>query len=158
MTFAKTTLIAAVIFSGVTNLASAGNLDVVHELSNSTGGSGYQITPLTRAQVKADLLAAQANGDIIVGENGETARELNPRLYSATSVAIKAPKSRSEVRAEFLAAQKSGDLIIGENGERARDLNAHAFTANAVPADAVAHPTVAAGRRARAVDSTYFGI
>lgn len=160
MNISTSTLLATVLFSGVSALASAGNLDVLNEQTARPVVviQGQQSAPLTRADVKAQFLAAQANGDLIAGENGESARELNPRLYPAQPASLASKKSRDEVRGEFIAAQKAGDLIIGENGETARELNARAYPAVAAPATAPASTVDVSQRHARANDKAYFGI
>jgi len=160
MDISKSTLLATVLFSGVSAFASAGNLDVLNEQTARPVVviQGQQSAPLTRADVKAQLLAAQANGDLIAGENGETARELNPRLYPAQPASLASKKSREEVRGEFIAAQKAGDLIIGENGETARELNAHLYPAVSAPGTAPAPSRDQSQRHARANDKSYFGI
>src|SRR5450830_351679 len=110
MDISKSTLLATVLFSGVSAFASAGNLDVLNEQTARPVVviQGQQSAPLTRADVKAQLLAAQANGDLIAGENGETARELNPRLYPAVSAPGTAPApSRDQSQRHARANDKS---------------------------------------------------
>jgi hypothetical protein len=159
MKISKSTLLATVLLSGVSAFASAGNLDALNELTARPAAvQGTQSAPVTRADVKAQFLAAQTKGELIAGENGETARELDPRLYPAPPALAGTPKTRGEVRGEFIAAQKAGELIIGENGETARELNAHAYPAVSSPDHAPAQPGVVSQRHARASDKGYFGI
>jgi Domain of unknown function (DUF4148) len=154
-------LIATLILSATASYASAGILDVVNE---QTGRpvvviNAPQATQLTRAEVKAQFLAAQKNGDLIVGENGETARELNPRLYPAQHDSNAAPaKTREQVRAEYAAAKKSGELIIGENGETARELNPRAYPASHAAMDEHMERSTSSRRQVRAADRSYYGI
>ena len=76
----------------------------------------------TRAEVKAELAAAQRDGNVIAdNESGRTAREINPTAYAA------APKgqalTREEVRAELRAAQESGNVIAdNESGRTLREV------------------------------------
>src|SRR5450830_1432254 len=119
MDISKSTLLATVLFSGVSAFASAGNLDVLNEQTARPVVviQGQQSAPLTRADVKAQLLAAQANGDLIaaekagdliIGENGETARELNAHLYPAVSAPGTAPApSRDQSQRHARANDKS---------------------------------------------------
>jgi len=158
MKTATSALIASLILSSVATYASAGNLDVVSDIGNRPVVviNGPQGTQLTREQVKAQFLEAQKNGDLIVGENRETARELDPRLYPAR--ADNTPKkSREQVRAEFTAAQQAGDLVIGENGETARELNPNAYPARPSAVEQPAHDSKKAPRQVRAADRSYYG-
>ena len=153
MNTTKTTLIAAVLFAGVNAFASASNIDVVIEQTSRPVVfiKGQQ---LSRADVQAQFLAAQAAGDLVVGQNNETARELDPRLYPVDTAAANAPKkTRQEVRTEFLSAQAAGDLITGENGETARELNPRAY-----PVQVKAASDVSVQRHAVLTDSSYYGI
>lgn len=153
----KSTLIAAVLFAGVNAFASASNIDVVAE---QTGRAVVVIKgqQLSRAEVKAQFLAAQAAGELIVGQNNETARELDPRLYPVDAAAANAPKiSRAQVRSEFLTAQAAGELVTGENGETARALNPRAYHAQAKAAPA-ADTSMHAQRHAVPANGSYYGI
>ena len=152
-------LIASVILSTVGTYASASNLDVVNDIVDHPVVviNAPQGTPLTREDVKAQFLAAQKNGDLIVGQNNETARELDPRLYPAQPDATPS-KSRQQVRDEFIAAQKAGDLIIGENGETARELNPKAYPASNAAMDQHMEHSSTTGRQVRAADRSYYGI
>ena len=125
-------LIASVILSAAATYASASNLDVVNDVVKQPTVviSAKQGTQLTRADVKAQFLAAQKNGDLIVGQNNETARELDPRLYPVQQNTTP-PESRQQVRDEFLAAQKAGDLIINESGQTEREVYPSRFPAQA---------------------------
>ena len=151
----KSALVAAVLFAGVNAFAAASNIDVVTE-QTARPVVVIQGKQLSRADVRAQFLAAQAAGDLVVGQNGETARELDPRLYPVdTAAANVAKKTRGEVRSEFLAAQAAGDLVTGENGETARELNPRAYLAHATP---VVNKEVHGDRHAVVADSAYYGI
>jgi hypothetical protein len=67
-------------------------------------------TPLTRAQVKAELATVQRTGDILADtETGKKANEVNPKLYPP-KVSMPA-RSRSEIKAELADAQRTGDIL-----------------------------------------------
>ena len=71
----------------------------------------------TREQVRAELVEAQRNGDLIAdGETGLRFNQVSPHLYSQATVVA---KSRAEVKAELAQAQANGDLIAdGQTGAR----------------------------------------
>jgi len=73
----------------------------------------------TREQVRAELIAAQRAGDVIVdGEIGTTAGAMPMQSAGIT---------REQVRAELIAAQRAGDVIVdGEMGTQAGQLYARA--------------------------------
>jgi protocatechuate 3,4-dioxygenase beta subunit len=90
----------------------------------------------TREQVRAELVEAQRNGDLIAdGETGLRFNQVSPHLYpQATVVAstraadpavavVAQGKTRAEVKAELAEAQANGDLIAdGETGARFKDV------------------------------------
>src|SRR4051812_13721813 len=103
-----TALVATVLFAGVNAFAAASNIDVVTEQTARPVVviQGKQLPP---AAVQPQSPPPQAAGDLVVGQNGETARELAPRLYPVDTAAANLPKkTRGEVRSEFLAAQAAG--------------------------------------------------
>lgn len=159
MNTSTSALIASLVFSSIATYASAGNLDVVNEIGNRPVVviNAPEASKLTRQEVREQFLAAQKNGDLVVGQNGETARELDPRLYP-TQADTTPNKTREQVRAEFIAAQQAGELIIGENGETARELNPGAYPA----AMATDHQEKAhlngLRRQARVADRSYYGL
>ena len=65
---------------------------------------------VTRAEVKADLALAQANGQVAVGEASYQANKPVPSAYAQS------PLSREAVQAEVLRANQSGELAA-LNGE-----------------------------------------
>jgi Domain of unknown function (DUF4148) len=71
----------------------------------------------TREQVRAELVEAQRNGDLIAdGETGLRFNQVSPHLYSQATVVA---KTRADVKAELAQAQANGDLIAdGETGAR----------------------------------------
>jgi hypothetical protein len=88
---------------------AVGSLFALPALANNeidAGNLPANVTPsLTQAQVRAELIAAQRAGDVIVNaELGTTGRTVQH-----------AGKTRNEVVAELIAAQQAGDVIV--NGE-----------------------------------------
>lgn len=110
---ATTKLIAALLLSGTAALASA-NSEVNRDRSDQEIAT-HSASGLTRAQVRADFLAARAAGELIEGENRETARELNPALYPVKATVAPA-RSRTEVRQEAVAAARSGERSVDYYG------------------------------------------
>ena len=74
----------------------------------------------TREQVQAELAAAQKAGDIIVGDQGLSLRELYPSQYPP--VATGPGKTREQVTAELVAAQQNGDIAMNFAGKTEREL------------------------------------
>jgi hypothetical protein len=87
----------------------------------------------TRAQVKAELVAAMHNGDMIPAGQAElTQRELRPDLYPAAPVVGEA---RAQVKAELAAAMRDGDMIVaGDSGLREKDVSPGLYPADPVVA------------------------
>lgn len=157
MNISKST-IAALIFASVGSVANADNFDVLNELTARPTVASNTAT-LTRAEVNARFMAARAAGDLTTGENGETARELNPRLYAAhEAIPLAQQKTREEVRKEFLAARAAGAIVTGENGETARELDPHLYPAVTKPAPVSSEQTAPRGHGVRAADRSYYGI
>jgi len=75
----------------------------------------------TREEVRAELIEAQRNGDLIAdGETGLRFNQVSPHLYPQATVVA---KTRAEVKAELAQAQANGDLIAdGETGARFNQL------------------------------------
>lgn len=89
-------------------------------LSTLIAGHAFAADPAvakTREQVRAELIEAQRNGDLIAdGETGLRFNQVSPHLYPQATVVA---KTRAEVKAELAAAQASGDLIAdGQTGAR----------------------------------------
>lgn len=80
------------------------------------------LNPVTREQVRAELMDAQRNGTLIAnGETGATFRDLNPGRYMTQ----KSPSglSRSDVLAAYEQARITGELIANtEIGLTAKQL------------------------------------
>lgn len=101
----------------------------------------------TRAQVQAELVAAEKAGDVVEGEDGLTPRERFPWLYPASADSAPA-KTRAQVQAELATAEKAGDVVEGEDGLTPRerfpglfppeDANGPAVTREQVRADLAA--------------------
>ena len=82
----------------------------------------------TREQVRAELAAAQRNGDVLAsGDSGLTLRELNPGRYPAQQAAPS--KTRAQVVAELQEARRAGDIPVGDTGLTAYDINPGNFPA-----------------------------
>lgn len=85
----------------------------------------------TRDQVRAELAAAQRDGDVLApGESGLTLRELNPSRYPARQAA--SVKTRAQVVAELQEAQRNGDIVVGETGLTQYEINPRNFPARAM--------------------------
>lgn len=85
-------------------LAIATTFSAGHALADGTA-------PKTRDQVKAELKAAQAAGDVVVNhDSGATARDINPSAYAP--VARAAGKTRAEVLAELEQARRDGSMVV----------------------------------------------
>jgi uridine phosphorylase len=65
-------------------------------------------TPMTRAQVKAELAEAIQAGNVVVGESSVRLNEAYPHHYATQSNV--AGKSRQEVKAELAEAASTGQL------------------------------------------------
>ena len=102
----KTSYAATIAFSLATLAAS-------HAMAMSSA-------PLTREQVRAELVQAQLSGDIVAdGERGLKLNELHPGNYPTKPASQ--GKTREQVRAELTQAQVSGDIMAGS--DRGKMLN-----------------------------------
>jgi Domain of unknown function (DUF4148) len=85
----------------------------------------------TRDQVRAELAAAQRDGDLLApGDSGLTLRELNPSRYPARQAA--SVKNRAQVVAELQEARRNGDIVVGDTGLTQYEINPRNFPARAV--------------------------
>jgi len=77
----------------------------------------------SRAEVQAELAAAQRSGDMLAaGESSQKLNELNPSRYPQPTTP--AGKTRAQVLAELADARRSGDLLAaGESGLPQRELH-----------------------------------
>lgn len=85
----------------------------------------------TREQVRAELLQAQRNGDIVVNaESDQTARDMFPdRCPQRAAVA---GKTRAEVPAELAEARRTGDILAaGDSGKKLNELYPSRYPAKA---------------------------
>lgn len=93
----------------------------------------------TREQVRAELVEAQRNGDLIAdGQTGLRFNQVSPHLYPQATVVA---KTRAEVKAELAQAQANGDLIAdGQTGARFNELFPAQYAAarTAAPVEVVA--------------------
>jgi len=99
----------AIRIAGVSLLA----LVVASEAAHADAGK-------SRAQVQAELVAAEKAGELPVGEDSLTPRERFPWLYPAPADSAPA-KSRAQVQAELAAAENAGDVVVGEDGLTPRE-------------------------------------
>jgi len=77
-------------------------------------GSAAGAQGLTRAQVQADLAAAQQNGDLLLA-SGLREKDLFPGRYPADLAPV--GKTRDEVKAELAMAIRDGDMLApGDSG------------------------------------------
>lgn len=74
----------------------------------------------TRAQVQADLIAAQRSGEIAASFAAKSPRELFAGISSGATQGE--GKSRAQVYAELVAAQQAGDILVGDLGLSLREL------------------------------------
>lgn len=103
-----------------------------------------QSAPLTREQVRAELMQAMRSGEMLSGgESSMTRREINPRAYPAPAATVS--KTRTQVVQELNQAIRTGEMLAG--GESSAKLNeitpglypAPAVTARAKTRDEVQH-------------------
>lgn len=90
----------------------------------------------TREQVRAELVEAQRNGDLIAdGETGLRFNQVSPHLYPQATVVA---KTRADVKAELAQAQANGDLIAdGQTGARFNEVFPAQYAARTAPAGEV---------------------
>jgi len=74
----------------------------------ATGG-----TPVTRAQVEAELAEAVRTGNLITSQIGLKLNEQYPQNYPAQHSAV---KTREQVEAELAEAVRTGDVITSQIG------------------------------------------
>lgn len=110
-------------------------------LSTLVAGHAFAADPSvakTREQVRAELVEAQRNGNLIAdGETGLRFNQVSPHLYPQAAVVA---KTRAEVKAELAQAQANGELIAdGQTGARFNEVFPAQYAARTAPAaDAVA--------------------
>lgn len=107
MTSPTTKLFAALVLTGVTSFSFAAQTSATEAPEQVTIAA--KAPGLTRAQVRAEFIAARGAGELIVGENGEKANELNPQWYPAHA-AKAATLSRADVKKQVIEAQRNGTL------------------------------------------------
>lgn len=89
-------------------------------LAATAGTAIAQNTPLTRADVKAELAEAVRTGNLPAnGESGLKLNEINPSKYPSTPAQL--GKTRTQVQAEWAEARRNGELLA--NGETGLKLN-----------------------------------
>ena len=75
--------------------------------------------PITREQVKAEIVQAVNNGYNVVTESGRFAKDVFSSNYPAPQVES---LTRAQVRAELAEAIASGNVIVNESGQRANEV------------------------------------
>jgi hypothetical protein len=83
-------------------------------------GSALAAEPLTRAEVRAEYLAARNAGEIPFGDLDTTPKDINPRRYPQP--AAQPGLTRTQVRAELADAVAAGDVQLGDTGETRHEL------------------------------------
>ena len=110
---------------------------------------------LTRAQVLADMSAAQRNGTIIDTRSSLPRNMLQPQQYPAQPQA--AGKSRAQVLAELEQARANGELTEGEAGMRQNQLRPDLYRAQVAQGQTLTSDQVYADmQRARAAGQLHF--
>ncbi|HSB22931.1 MAG TPA: hypothetical protein VLE94_07435 [Burkholderiaceae bacterium] len=105
----------------------------------------------SRADVRAELNAAQRSGDILAaGESGQKLNELSPSRDLRGSML--ADKTRAQVLAELAEARRNGDLLVaGESGLTQREVHPRMAPRAAASMVASTPAGVAMGASARTV-------
>ncbi len=98
----------------VTSLAS------VTLLLAASMASAFAAEPLTRAQVRAEYLAARDAGEIPFGDLDTKPNEVNPRRFPMANA--QPGLTRGQVRVELAAAVAAGDVPLGDTGQTKREL------------------------------------
>lgn len=75
--------------------------------------------PVTRAQVKAELAASVASGNVITNESGELMNQAFPHNYAAQPAST---VTRAQVKAELAEAIQNGEMIVNESGTTHRQV------------------------------------
>jgi hypothetical protein len=89
--------------------------------------------PLTREQVRSELLEARRTGEFrTYGEAGVPLRNLNPGLYPPQQPA-QAGRARAEVVDELLEAKRNGEIATGEAGLPEYELRPSAYPVHPKP-------------------------
>jgi hypothetical protein len=88
---------------------------------STTLGSAFAQSTVSRAQVRAELVQAEKNGDVPAGETGHTLAELYPSRYPHAPAAP--GLTRGQVKAELAEATRNGDVQVGDSGYTLAELN-----------------------------------
>ncbi len=76
---------------------------------------------LTRAQVRAETLAAQRAGEIPRGDLDIKPAVARPDLYPPKAPVV--GETRAQVRADLAHAVASGDVLVGDSGQTLREID-----------------------------------
>ena len=90
-------------------------------VANAQDVTTSQDVPLTRAQVVAELHAAQAAGMVPHGDLDISAHNGGPDDSPARNVASTA--TRAQVKADLLKATKTGSLTVGDNNRTLAEID-----------------------------------
>ena len=90
-------------------------------VANAQDATTSQDVPLTRAQVVAELHAAQAAGMVPHGDLDITAHNGGPDDSPARNVASTA--TRAQVKADLLKATKTGSLTVGDSNRTLAEID-----------------------------------
>jgi hypothetical protein len=105
-------------------------------LAAAAGAHAQATSPRTTQEVRAELMQALRNGDVIAnGETGLTLRELYPQRYGTAPAST---LTRAAVLQQLQEAQRTGDLLAdGDAGLKLNELRPQAYP----PKEAVAGKT-----------------
>ena len=130
---------------------------LILSLTSAAAGHALAAEPagLTRAQVLADMSAAQRNGTIIDTRSSLPRNLLQPQQYPAQPQA--AGKTRAQVLAELEQARANGELVEGEAGMRQNQLRPDLYPAQVAQGQTLTSDQVYADmQRARAAGQLHF--
>ena len=108
-----------------------------------------QSAPLTREQVRAELMQAMRSGEMLSrGESSMTLREINPRAYPAPAATVS--KTRTQVVQELNQAIRTGEMLAGgESGAKLNEITPGLYPAPAVTRSWNSRPISVAARPTR---------
>lgn len=103
--------------------------------------------PITRAQVKTELAASVAAGNVIINESGELMNQAFPHNYAAQPAST---VSSAQVQAELAEAVRNGEMIVDESGATQRQVFAANYGGNQTVASKSREQVVAEQAEAQA--------
>lgn len=72
-------------------------------------------SPVTRAQVNAELAEAVRTGNVMASDTGELMKDVFPQSYPAEPSST---VTRAQVRVELAEANRTGNVLVGDIGHR----------------------------------------